>query len=165
MEPGVPCITLVDPALSHGDRLLAALAQESPFAALASLLEALREAPGAGWRSIAKALIEEGERFSRTPAGERWCKVLGGSHLVHNGWVLWNQLNADFYVRNAPPLGEHPVALLRETLRELEQADLESLVRQLSDAAIAIDAQLHAGEAEIAPFAPARPSDHGRATP
>ena len=162
MEERVPCIRLVDPELSHAERVLDALGRDAPIAALAALLDAVREAPGLGWRSIAKALIEEGERFNQTPPGERWCKVLAGSRLVHNGWVLWNQLNADFYVRNAPPLGDHPIALLRETLCELGKADLESLVRQLSAAAMAIDADLHGAPGQPAA---ARPANDERAAP
>jgi hypothetical protein len=135
---------LADAAPALSQRVLDALADRAPFTALAALLEALAGLPTDGWRSLAKALIEEGERFSHTPAGARWCELLGSSQFVQNGWLLWNQMNADFYVRNAPPLAEDPIALLHDALRQIARADLESLVNQLSDATMSIDAQLHA---------------------
>ena len=90
-------------------------------------------------RALLKALIAEGRRFSETPAGRRWTAILADSALVRNGWLLWNQANVDFYLRNAPTPGDDPGAMLEDVLRRLADTDLAALLAQLRSATIAAD--------------------------
>ena len=90
-------------------------------------------------RTLLKALIAEGRRFSETPAGRRWTAILADSALVRNGWLLWNQANVDFYLRNAPTPGDDPGAMLEDVLRRLADTDLAALLAQLRSATIAAD--------------------------
>jgi spore germination protein GerM len=63
---------------------------------------------------------------------------------VTNGWLLWNQANVDFYLRNVEPMSESPARLLEAALRELAQADLAQMLTQLSLASAEVDASLRA---------------------
>jgi hypothetical protein len=83
-------------------------------------------------RSLALTLINEGRRYMQTPEGARWAALLADSSAVENGWLLWNYAKADFYLQNAEPLADTPATMLSAALRALADADLASLLNELS---------------------------------
>ena len=69
------------------------------------LLSAIRTLHGmpAGQRESVRGwingVIEEGRKYSRTSAGQRWKRVLAPSDLVPNGWLLWSVAGMDRFLR------------------------------------------------------------------
>jgi hypothetical protein len=141
----LPRIVVRDPPRAPALRIVEELAGLNAAGALVLLLTHADQLARDGLRSLARSLIDEGRRYAQTDAGRRWAELLEASPAVTNGWLLWNQANVDFYLRNAEPLAENPARLLEAALRELAQADLAQLLAQLSRASAEVDANLRAG--------------------
>jgi hypothetical protein len=136
----LPTIVLRDSPPALHESVLAEIPEASGLCTLLALVADSGVAARQGVRSLMRALIEEGRRYALTPAGQRWTALLNESPAITNGWLLWNQCNADFYLRNAQPLGDSPATLLEDMLQELKQIDLTDLVGQLSRLAAQMDA-------------------------
>ena len=124
-------------------RIGAALSEGDPASALEAVLTLIAGSgtqARTGLRRLLRSLIDEGCRFAATTDGRRWARILQESPAVTNGWLLWSQSNADFYVRNAEPLADSPAMLFEAALRELASRDLAELLRDLSRTAAALDA-------------------------
>jgi hypothetical protein len=135
-----PKLVLVDPSPSQAELFSSALANLDPVGALFAALTGGGEEARATLRSLARGLIDEGERYATTPAGARWASVLADSPAVRNGWFLWNQANVDFHLRNAATLPDSPAKLLEAVLGHLATLDLEGLAAELGMLAAEIDA-------------------------
>jgi hypothetical protein len=144
----LPTIVLRDPAPIIGESVLSELSELNGLGALLALLADSGEGARQGLRSLMRSLIDEGQRYAQTPGGRRWAALLKESPAITNGWLLWNQCNADFYLRNAKALADSPAAMLEAALQELKQIDLTELIRQLSRLSAQMDADYQAASDE-----------------
>ena len=104
-------------------------AGDDPLLALIDLLRAPDRNPAA--LSLARALIEEGRSFAKTPSGQRWASLLARSSLVENGWLLWNRANLDHWLQAGDEAIDTPALMIEEVLRRLVSGDLEHYVTVL----------------------------------
>jgi hypothetical protein len=143
-DASVPTIVLRDSPPAFHESMLSETPEANGLCSLLALVADSGLAARQGVRSLMRSLIEEGRRYALTPAGRRWTALLNESPAITNGWLLWNQCNADFYLRNAEPLSDSPAALLEDTLQELKQIDLTDLIGQLSRLSAQMDADRQA---------------------
>jgi len=140
----LPTIVLRDPPPAFAESVLSETPEANGLCSLLALVADSGVGARQSVRSMMRSLIEEGRRYAQTPAGQRWTTLLNDSPAITNGWLLWNQCNADFYLRNAEPLADSPAVLLEATLEELKQVDVTELIGQLSRLAAQIDADRQA---------------------
>lgn len=140
----LPTIVLRDPAPILGEAALTELPDLNGLTALLAMLADSGEGARQGLRSLMRSLIDEGRRYAQTPGGRRWAALLKESPAITNGWLLWNQCNADFYLRNAKALSDSPAALLEAALLELKEVDLTELITQLSRLSAQMDVDFQA---------------------
>jgi hypothetical protein len=140
----LPRIVVREPPRPLALRIVEELVGMNAAGALVLLVANADQLARDGLRSLARSLIDEGRRYAQTDAGRRWAGLLEASPAVTNGWLLWNQANVDFYLRNVEPMSESPARLLEAALRELAQADLAQMLTQLSLASAEVDASLRA---------------------
>ncbi len=128
----------VPPALH--ERVLLELASANPVGALWLLLADSGGVARTALRSLLRSLIDEGRRYAETPDGARWRELLEQAPAVHNGWLLWNHANLDFYLRNAVPLADSPAAVMLDAWSELGRVDVASWLADMSRLASELDA-------------------------
>jgi hypothetical protein len=145
----IPRLVITDPPPTPTDQFASALASMSPIGALLSAIAGPGEDARAALKSLVLSLIEEGRRFATTASGQRWIGLLEDSPAVTNGWLLWNQANIDYHLRNATPMPDGPVAMLDAVLQELALSDTAALVGQLSR--LAAEVESANGRGEITP--------------
>ena len=111
----------------------------NPLGVLLSLVSDREGAGRAAWRSVLRSLIDEGQRYGTTPAGQRWRHLLEQSPALHKGWLLWNHANVDFYLRNAQALDDSPADLLAGAWGELAELDVAAWLSELSRLSTQLD--------------------------
>jgi hypothetical protein len=77
------------------------------------------------------ALIAEGRRFATTPEGAAWKAALASSDLVRHGRRVWDAVS--FNMLEDDPSTVIPSAYLEALLRAARAADIDGLLRLLSD--------------------------------
>jgi len=74
-------------------------------------------------RGLLRALLAEGRRFARTPAGARWRHVLGQSSLAREGRALWDAAGTDLFLTGADRGPGSPRAMADDILALLDAVD------------------------------------------
>jgi hypothetical protein len=143
----VPRLVIRDAPAMPSDMFASALAGMSPFGALLQALVGPGEDARQALKALVLSLIEEGRKFAETPSGQRWVQLLEGSPAVNHGWMLWNQANIDYHLRNATPLPDGPVTMLETVLQDLATSDTVALAGQLSRLAGELEAAAGRGTA------------------
>jgi hypothetical protein len=77
------------------------------------------------------ALVAEGRRFARTPAGKQWEARLRGSDLVRRGRVVWEVVTMKMLEEHAPTV--LPTTYLDAMVKATSSAELEPLLARLFD--------------------------------
>ncbi|HHM05549.1 MAG TPA: hypothetical protein ENJ19_07375 [Gammaproteobacteria bacterium] len=128
---------------------LAALPDADPVLRLIKWLST-GNASRAPVRGTVQALIEEGRAFADTPSGRRWLSLLADSPLVKNGWVLWNYLNLDLFLKDVDQSADSPADLVENIIRRMNEDDVEAYLNTLNAAVMAYAALGGAGTGDAA---------------
>jgi hypothetical protein len=75
------------------------------------------------------ALVAEGRRFAKTPAGRRWCARLAGTELVRRGQELWEGSGLGLFEDDAETVV--PSALVDSLLGRIAAGDVMGVIKTL----------------------------------
>jgi hypothetical protein len=138
---GIPRLVVREPVHDRDPRFASAFAEIGPLGTLLGAIGGSGEEARVTLLSLIRGLIDEGTAYAQSEPGQRWERVLADSPAVQRGWLLWNQLNLDYYLRNAQTLPDSPSALLEAAMQHLASIDATTLIAELSRVAITLEAE------------------------